>query len=153
MKISKFALTALLLWAATAVVFGWFFIHGNTGAGDDGRTAIVLQSGERGLILAEMRGLLGSTQAILDGINRNDMKQVAQAARAAGMGSAADVNPVLMGKLPVDFKKLGMSVHHNMDELAAAAEAGKPSGEIMGMLSNTLASCVACHSAWQLRAE
>jgi cytochrome c556 len=153
MKTNKFALFAILLWVATALVFGWFFVRGNTTSGTDKRTAIMLQAGERELVLAEMRGLLSASQGILDGINRNDMKQVAQAARAAGMGSAADVNPVLMGKLPIEFKKLGMSVHHSMDEIAAAAEAGKPGNEILGKLSATMASCVACHATWQLQAE
>jgi cytochrome c556 len=96
--------------------------------------------------------LLSGTQLILDGLNRNDMKQVADAARAVGMGSAADVNPGLMSKLPLSFKQLGMSVHHDMDALADAAQAGKPAAEIQGMLSNTLSSCVACHATYQLKA-
>ncbi|MDD2721449.1 MAG: hypothetical protein PHH47_09110 [Gallionella sp.] len=151
MKSNKLAATAILLWLATIAVFAWLFVHGNTTAGSDGRTAILLKTEERGLVLAEMRGLLSATQAVLDGANQNDMKLVAKTATAAGMGSAADVNPVLMAKLPVDFKSLGMSVHHDMDEIAKAAEAGVPQAEILKMTSNTLTKCVACHSAWQLK--
>ncbi|MBU0688548.1 MAG: hypothetical protein KJ850_09460 [Gammaproteobacteria bacterium] len=153
MKISKLALFAIVLWVVSVIVFGWFFIKGNTAPIDGQRTAIMLNPAERELALVEMRGLLASTQGILEGLNKKDMKQVAQAARASGMASAADVNPALMAKLPMSFKELGMSVHHAMDEIAQDAEAGKPSGEILNKLSNTLSSCVACHAAWQLKSE
>lgn len=149
----RIASVAIALWVATIGVFAWFFVHGHTETGSDGRQAVVLEAGERGLILGEMRGLLAATQGVVQGIQQNDMKQVAQAARAVGMASAVDVNPALMAKLPMEFKSLGMSVHHDMDDLAAAAEAGKPAGELLGMLSASMEKCVACHSAWQLKAE
>jgi len=152
MKSNKIALVALLLWAVTIAVFAWFFIRGNTTAGTDGRTAIVLQPAERDLVLTEMRGLLSSTQGILEGANQGDMKRIIQASRAAGMAGAADVNPALMAKLPLEFKSLGMSVHHDMDAIANAAEAGIPAADILKMTSSVLSKCVACHSAWQLKA-
>jgi hypothetical protein len=152
MKSSKLASIALLLWVVTIAVFAWFFVRGNTATGTDGRTAVVLQAGERDLVLSEMRGLLSATQAILEGANQGDMQRIAKAARAAGMAGAADVNPALMAKLPIEFKSLGMSVHHDMDEIAKAAEGGTPAPEILNMTANTLKKCVACHSAWQLKA-
>ncbi len=152
MKSNKIASIALLLWVATIAVFAWFFIHGSTSAGTDGRTAVVLQPAERDLVLTEMRGLLSSTQGILEGANQGDVKRIIQASRAAGMAAAADVNPALMAKLPLEFKTLGMSVHHDMDEIAKAAEGGAPAPEILKMASNTLTKCVACHSAWQIKA-
>ncbi|MFZ3016868.1 MAG: hypothetical protein WA056_00260 [Gallionella sp.] len=153
MKLSKLTLLSLALWLATVATFAWFFVRGNTAAGTDGRTAVVLQAAERDLVLTEMRGLLTATHGILQGINANDMKQVAAAARSAGMGAAVDVNPALMAKLPLPFKELGMGVHHRMDDIAAAAEAGKPSPEIMGMLTDTMSSCIACHASWQLQSN
>ncbi len=153
MKTSKLALFAIVLWLASAVVFAWFFVMGNTIQIEGQRTAIVLKPAERELALTEMRGLLSSTQVILEGLNKNDMQQVAQAARASGMGSAADLNPALMAKLPISFKELGMSVHHAMDDIAHDAESGKPASDILNKLSNTLSGCVACHSAWQLKSE
>ena len=152
MKSNRIALFAILLWLATIAVFAWFFIRGNTVEGSDNRTAVVLGIGERNLILSEMRGLLAGVQGILENINRNDMKQVAQAARAVGMASAADVNPALMAKLPMPFKQMGMSVHRDMDELAQAAESGKTAAELQTMLANTLSKCVACHATWQIQA-
>lgn len=152
MNARKLAIAAIALWLITIATLATMFVRGNTTAGSDNRTAVMLNTPERGLVLSEMRGLLSGTQLILDGLNRNDMKQVADAARAVGMGSAADVNPGLMSKLPLSFKQLGMSVHHDMDALADAAQAGKPAAEIQGMLSNTLSSCVACHATYQLKA-
>jgi len=152
MKSNKLAQIALLLWVVTVAVFGWFFIRGNTTAGADGRTAVVLQPAERDLVLAEMRGLLVATQGILEGVNNNDMQRISKAAGVAGMAGAADVNPALMAKLPIEFKQLGMSVHHDMDDIAKAAETGKSPAEILKMTSNTLTKCIACHSAWQLKA-
>ena len=152
MNTRTLSITAIALWLVTIVVLATMFVRGNTTTGSDDRTAIVLNTPERDLVLTEMRGLLTSTQAILDGLNRNDMKLVADAARAIGMGSATDVNPSLMTKLPLSFKQMGMGVHHEMDALADAAQAGKSPAEIQGMLSNTLSTCVACHSAWQLKA-
>lgn len=151
MNLNKIALAAIILWLATIAVAVWFFVRGNTDTGTDGRTAVVLQAKERDLVLAEMRGLLLSTRDMLDGLNRNDMKQVAQAARAGGMGAAADLDPGLMAKLPISFKQLGMSVHHRMDEIASAAENGKQPPEIMSMMTEILSSCVACHASWQLQ--
>lgn len=151
MNTNKLALGAILLWLVTVTVFAWFFVRGNTSAGTDKRTAIVLAPAERGLILTEMRAFLAGVHDILEGLNRNDVKQVARAARAVGTASAADVNPAIMAKLPLPFKQLGMSVHHDMDDLAQAAESGKPAAELQGMLTNTMTKCVSCHSAWQLK--
>ncbi len=150
MKFSKPALIAFALWIASIATFAVYFVRGNTAPGTDNRTAVVLAPAERDLILREMRGLLAGVHEILDGLNRNDMHQVAAAARGIGMQSAADVNPALMAKLPLEFKQLGMSVHHDMDDLAAAAQSGKPAAELQSRLANTLSKCVACHFAWQL---
>jgi len=153
MKSNRYAQIALLLWLATVAVFAWFFIRGITVAGTDGRSAIVLQPGERDLVLTEMRGLLVATQQILEGANQGDMQRISKAAHAAGMAGAADVNPVLMAKLPIEFKQLGMSVHQEMDDIAKAAEGGKSSAEILQMASSTLNKCVACHAAWQIKSS
>ncbi len=152
MKFSKLALAAIVLWLVTVAVFGWFFVHGRTATGTDNRSAVLLAPGERSLILSEMRNLLSGVHDILDSLNHNDLRAAADAARASGTASAADVNPALMAKLPLPFKQLGMSVHRDMDDLAKAAESGKPSFELQTMLSSTLAKCVACHAAWQLKA-
>jgi hypothetical protein len=153
MKSNKLARIALPLWVVTVCVFGWFFIRGSTAAGTDGRTAVVLKPGERDLVLLEMRGLLSATQQILEGANQGDITRITKAAHGAGMAAAADVNPTLMMMLPIEFKQLAMSLHRNMDEIAKAAEAGKPVPELLKMTSDAMTQCVACHSAWQIKAE
>ena len=153
MKSSNLAKLSLFLWVATLAAAAWFFIMGHTAPGSAGRTAIVLHSAERDLVLSEMRGLLAATQGILEGVTQNDSQRIIQAASAAGMASAADVNPALMTKLPLEFKSLGMSVHHDMDEISKAAATGVSSAEILKMATNTLHKCVACHAAWQLKED
>lgn len=152
MKSNKLAIAALLLWVITIAVFAWFFIRGNTTAGTDGRTAIVLQPAERDFVMKEMRGLLAATQEIMDAGNQNDALRIVKAARGAGMAGAADVNPALMVKLPVEFKKLAMGMHGDMDEIAKAGESGKLVPELLKMTSSALTKCVACHEAWQIKA-
>ena len=151
MKSNKLAIIALFLWSVTIAVFGWFFIHGNTTS--DERTVVLLQINERNQVLSEMRGLLSATQEVLQGANQGDMPLVIKSATAAGMAGAADINPILIAKLPIAFKTLGMSVHHDMDEIARAAQDGKSQQEILQMASNTLLKCVACHSVWQLKTQ
>lgn len=151
MKSNTLAKIALLLWVATIAVFAWFFIRGNTTVGTDGRTAVVLQISERDFVMKEMRGLLAATQEILEGANQGDTQRIVKAARGAGMAGAADVNPTLVTKLPIEFKKLAMSMHGDMDAIAKAGESGKPVPELLNMASDTLKKCVACHAAWQIK--
>jgi hypothetical protein len=40
-----------------------------------------------------------------------------------------------------------------MSNLSRAAGSGKTAAELRNMLVDTLAKCVACHSAWQLQAS
>ncbi len=152
MKSNKLALIALLLWVITMAVVAWYFIRGNTAAGTDGRTAIVLRTAERDMILSEMRGLLSATQVIIDGVNQPDRNRIIQSSRSVGMGAAADVNPALMAKFPLAFKTLAFSVHREMDDIAKAAETGKPVAELLTMMSNVLVKCNACHASWQIKA-
>lgn len=153
MKSNKLAQIALLIWVITISIFAWFFIHGNTTAGTDGRIAIKLHPGERDFVMTEMRGLLAATQGILEGANQGDIQRIIKNARSAGMSRAADARPTLITKLPIEFKQLAMSLHGDMDEIAKAAEGGKPIPELLKMTSNTLMKCVACHEAWQIQAS
>jgi len=122
MRSNQLAQVALLLWVVTIAVFIWFFVRGSPAAGADDRTVIVLHPEQRELVLSEMRGLLAATQGILEGANQNDMPRIIEAARAAGMAGMADVSPALMARLPLEFKALGMGIHHDMDNIAKAAQ-------------------------------
>ena len=104
--------------------------EGWTTQGTDGRTPIVLAPAERDLIFGEMRLLLKAVHSVVTGLAGQDQAadrtQIEQAARSAGMHMAEDVNPALMAKLPLPFKQMGMSIHHDMDALADAIAKKRP---------------------------
>ena len=103
------------------------------------------------MVLSEMRGLMVASRGIIDGASQGDKARIIKAARAGGMAATAQVNPALMAKLPLEYKALNMNVHHGMDQIAKAAEDGRPAAELLKMTSDTMATCVACHAAWQLK--
>jgi len=142
---------ALTLWIITISIFGWFVYKGQViQPPNSNRAVVLLDASEREYVLAEMRGMLSAVQQIIMGIANNDRDAIAKAASAAGMSVAADDNPRLLAKLPMELKTLGFSAHKDMDALAAAAKNGAPYSEIMTMLGTSMTKCVACHQAWQL---
>ncbi len=136
-----------------AVVIGLllynFVWRGQVISAGDGRVAIQLEAGERDLVLAEMRTFLQSAQLIIDGIAREDMPQVIEAARRSGLAAQGTVPPGLVAKLPAAFKVQGLDTHTRFDALALDAEQlGDPTHTLsqMGIL---MQNCVACHAAYR----
>lgn len=147
----KVALSSLGLWLITLAIGGYFFIKGTGNTGDDGRYAVLLKRDERNLVLAEMRQLLAGVQTILEAIINDDLKVVERTARSLGMKAAADVNPVLMAKLPLDFKSTGMGVHGRFDEMALKVHSGKINKEgVLKEVSDIMLTCVGCHQAYRI---
>ena len=148
---------ALGLWIVTIGVAGWFFVQGWTTEGTDGRMQIVLASTERDLILGEMRMLLKAVHGVVTGLagqgQEADRTQMEQAARSAGMGMAADVNPALVAKLPLPFKQMGMSIHKDMDALAGAVVQKETPQQILQRLSSMTARCTTCHDVYRFSTE
>jgi hypothetical protein len=146
----------MALWVVTIVVAGWLFVQGWTTKGSDGRTEIALTANERDLILGEMRQLLKGVHGVVTGLagpdQPPDRQQMEQAARAAGMGMAADVNPAIMAKLPLPFKQMGMSIHKDMDALADAIVHKETSQQILQRLSSMTARCTTCHDLYRFGA-
>ena len=146
------------LWIVTIGVVGWFFVQGWTTPGTDGRMQIILAPTERDLILGEMRMLLKAVHGVVTGLagqedQETDRTQIEQAARSAGMGMAADVNPALMAKLPLPFKQMGMSIHKDMDALADAVVQKETPQQILQRLSSMTARCTTCHDLYRFSAE
>lgn len=145
------------LWIVTIVAGGWFFVQGWTRPGTDGRMHIVLAPAERDLILGEMRVLLKAVHGVVTGLAGQDQEadrmQIERAARSAGMGMAADVNPALMEKLPLPFKQMGMSIHKDMDALADAVIQKETPQQILQRLSSMTARCTACHDVYRFSVE
>jgi len=150
---STFCRITLGLWIVTIAVAGWFFVQGWTTPGTDGRMQVVLAPAERDLVLGEMRMLLKAVHGVVTGLagqdQESDRTQMEQAARSAGMGMAADVNPALMAKLPLPFKQMGMSIHRDMDALADAIVQKETSQQILQRLSSMTARCTACHDMYR----
>lgn len=148
-----FTTIVFALWIITIGVFGYFFVTGSTEKSTDNRTAVILSPTESDLILGEMRTMLAAVSGVLNALGEEDMKKASAAARSAGMAMAVDTTPVLMAKLPLEFKSLGMSVHGDFDQLAADIDSGLTHQQVAQRLGVTTSKCVACHSAYRLRAE
>ncbi len=146
--------TAIILWLVGVAALAWIFVQGSTAVGTDRRTAILLTSQERALILSEMRQLLAAVHGILAGLSHHDRaegrKLAVQAARSGGMAQAADVAPSLMLKLPLAFKQMGMSVHRDLDRLAEDLAGGAGPESVLPQLASITSRCVACHDAYAL---
>lgn len=148
-------LAAVILWVCLVGAAGWFFVKGWTAEGSDGRTEILLAPIERDQILAEMRHLLKAVDGIVRGLGdpKPDLKAMEVAARGAGMAMAADVEPIIMAKLPLPFKQMGMSIHKDMDALADAIVQNETPQQILQRLSSMTARCTVCHDMYRFRAN
>ena len=128
-----------------------FLVVGSTQTGEDGRVAVILEPGERALMLREMREFVAGLQLVADALARDDMRGVAKASRAMGTARAHDVPVAMMGKLPLEFKTLALGTHREFDTIAADAETDGTPKHALGQLSGVLQKCVACHATYQVR--
>ena len=126
MNYKRWFVGSLILWLFVIGMAGFLFVKGWTVPSRDSRTAVALSEAERDQILAEMRHLLQSVHGVLQGVSTQDLSGAGKSARAAGMAMAADVNPLLLVKLPLPFKAMGMSVHRDFDGLADGIQFGEP---------------------------
>lgn len=148
-----FTTIVFALWVVTIGVFGYFFVTGSTQKSADNRMTVLLSPPERDMVLGEMRSMLAAVGGVLNALGEGDMQKASAAARSAGMSMAVDTTPVLMAKLPLEFKNLGMSVHGDFDLLAADIDKGLTQQQVVQRLGATTSKCIACHSAYRLRAE
>ena len=146
----RIGLIAIVLWVVTAATLGYFFVRGWTSETTDKRTAIHLAPGERDLVLGEMRQMLYSVHRFVTGLSAGDAKIMAEAARASGVTTAADVNPIIMAKLPLDFRRQGMSVHRDFEALADTIAKGADHATILRDFTGITARCVGCHTSYRL---
>ena len=147
---NKLGIISLVLWSLTVGVFAIFFVKGTTTVSSDQRRAIMLSPVEKDLVLGEMRTMLTAVNGVLGALSENDMKKAAQAASTAGMAMAVDVNPILMAKLPLDFKELGMGTHKAFDDISEAIGKGATLPEILKSMHQITNRCVACHEVNRL---
>jgi hypothetical protein len=127
-----------------------FIFQGSVSESTDGRMAIHLNSGERDLVLGEMRMFLENVQQITIGVNEDDMAHIAKSARIVGRAAQAAVPGTLMGKLPAEFKALGFDTHNKFDELASNAEQFGDPAYSLRLLTELMNNCVSCHAAYKI---
>ena len=127
-----------------------FLIQGSVSESTDGRMSLLLNAGERDLVLEEMRAFLTSVQMITQGISENDMGLVAEYARKAGKAAQGEVPGTLIGKLPMEFKKLGFDTHTKFDQLALDAEDLGDGSHALTQLATLMQNCIACHAAYRI---
>lgn len=144
-----FAIISILL-LIIAGGFYKFILQGSVIEGIDERTTILLESNERDIVLTEMRAFLSSVQQITRGISEDNMDLVAESARKAGKAAQSEVPGTLVGKLPVQFKKLGSDTHKKFDQLAMDAIDLSDGDHALEQLSGLMQNCVTCHAAYRI---
>ncbi len=145
------ALFLILSIGLNGVLIYRFIIAGDPLELNDQRTAIVLEEGERELVLAEMRQFLVAVQGITQASQADKMDEVAKHARTVGATAAEAVPGSVMGKLPLEFKQLGRKTHQAFDTIALDAESLGDGAHAMEQLGKLLNNCIACHSSYQIR--
>lgn len=147
---TKCLIITVILSSIIAAGFYKFVLQGSTIQSTDERITILLDDNERNLVLAEMRGFLFSIQQINQGLSANNMKLVTESARRSGKAAQGGVPGTLVGKLPIEFKKLGGDTHARFDQLAMDAEDLEDSNHTLEQLSVLMQNCVSCHAAYRI---
>ena len=130
-----------------AYLFVW---RGSVLPASDGRTAILLEAGERDLVLSEMRAFLQSVQQIFAAVAADDVPAISEAARRVGAAAQQAVPASLVGKLPLEFKTLGFDTHRQFDALALDAEQLGDKTHALRQLAELMQNCVGCHAAYRI---
>jgi hypothetical protein len=144
------ATIAFLLLVVGAMAYK-FIVAGSTEKGEDGRVTVILEPGERALMLREMREFVAGIQLVADALSRDDMSGVAKASRGLGTARAHDVPVAMLAKLPLEFKTLAFGTHREFDTIAADAEANGTPKHALAQLADVLRKCVACHASYQVQ--
>ena len=119
----------------------------------DAREAIVLSDAERGLVLAEMRLMLESTEGVVAGLAARDMRAIEQAAARSGQRAPGTVDQALHGNLPEEFMHMGAAAHGGFDDIARLAREGAGADAVTMRLSETLHQCTSCHATYRVEAH
>jgi hypothetical protein len=150
---NKLCLPLVGLLVAALLGMAYLFVwRGAVLPASDGRTAILLDAGERDRVLAEMRAFLEAVQQISAAVAAEDMPAIGEAATRVGAAAQQAVPATLVGKLPLEFKTLGFDTHQRFDQLALdAAELGDETVALK-QLSEIMLNCVGCHGAYRIDA-
>jgi len=135
---------------ACATIGIHFIVNTSTAIANDERTAVVLESTERQMILGKMRDLLQTTQMMVEALANEDVAEVTRIARSTGHAATKNMDATLKAKFPTAFKAIGSDMHDGFDHIADMAQAGKPLKAMQQQLAATMNNCVACHASYRL---
>lgn len=119
----------------------------------DTRIAVMMTEEEKVYVLHEMRGMLEGVQEIVAAIRTEDMEKISTVARSLGRNVADDAPAGLMGKLPLEFKTLGLGTHASFDQISVTARDPEKMDLVLLQLSNVMSNCVACHATYQIKTD
>ena len=140
----------VVLALATGAMVYKFIIAGETLEATDGRQSLLLEAGERDLVLTEMRMFLNAVHQIVLATNQEDSAAVVKAAREVGGAAQQGVPGSLMKKLPLEFKKLGFDTHEKFDQIALDAEQFGDVDVTRKQLAELMQNCIACHEIYRV---
>jgi cytochrome c556 len=122
---------------------------------EDTREAAPRTEAEREFILGQMRLFLESTRAIAAGLASGDLTTVAAEAAARGRKGTplSAIPPGMKAKETPAWTAMMGSARAGFDSIADAARAGASPAALVGMLGETMRSCVACHNSYRLVTE
>lgn len=115
----------------------------------DSRQIIPLTEAERSAVAAEMRQMLASIQGITDGLSRDDMQTVSEAASKSGMAMMQGLPAQIRMKFPAAFSQMGMASHQAFDRIARETKTNKDPAPVLRQLSMAMQNCVACHAVYR----
>ena len=152
MKKASYLLNIVLI--AVIGFFAYKFIYvGSVATASEDRIAVVLTASEKAGVLAEMRGLLETSQAVLLAATSDDVASIPDIVRPFGMAATQNESVTMMAKLPFELKTMGHDAHRAMDEVGAMAENGATGNEIIETLAGAMTLCVTCHDTYRFVAE
>ncbi|MCP4502120.1 MAG: hypothetical protein GY822_19355 [Deltaproteobacteria bacterium] len=98
--------------------------------------------------------MVSGLHGVMDGLAKEDDEVIAASLTGMGMIMAADDSEILLGKLPLNLKPMGLGLHKKMDVLAAKVRNKEiTQKELFGELSSSLATCVSCHATYKIVSE
>ena len=147
---STCCIVALLLLIVTGGLIYKFIFQGSVAPAGDGRLVILMPEEERDLVLAEMRSFLASVRAVAAAVEQDDAEALAKAARLSGMSAGRDMPGSLVGRLPIEFKRLGFDTHRRFDQMALDAEQMGDMQLSLQQLTQVLDNCVSCHATYRI---
>jgi len=127
-----------------------FLVLGSTIKGQDNRTVILLDAGERLYILGEMRKLLGHMQALTAAISNDDMDEVIKISKTLVEDSSGKTPARIIAKMPLSFKSISVNIHSGFKQLLADSIEKRDSKLALKQVSKIMQNCIACHASHSL---